>query len=245
MKTHTDKEVVELFNEYNNKYSVSNLDNHRIPRFLKEKGLVEELEVGTWYKSHINELFCIIHHESDTWYNCYGFTSCGMFYNNRTRNLDTHRKLIKATPQEVEQALIKEAKKRGFKEGVSCYWDDENVTHDDMSGVIIYRHESNYLTMNGDIFYEDGKWADLVEEKKECNCKRFNLIGNLQDTFCGYCTEDSQYEEVEEKEEEINLRKLDDNEVKLVNQLFMGKVSDMIGIDKTLDLVRECKRDLK
>jgi hypothetical protein len=56
------KEVVELFNEYNNKYSVSNLDNHRIPRFLIEKGLTEDKHPLTAILSQINKMAAISRH---------------------------------------------------------------------------------------------------------------------------------------------------------------------------------------
>jgi hypothetical protein len=38
------------------------------------------------------------------------------------------------------------------------------------------------------------------------------------------------------------MRKLTDLEHKLVMQLFMGKVVDIIGIDKVLELIKESKK---
>lgn len=41
--------------------------------------------------------------------------------------------------------------------------------------------------------------------------------------------------------EHETIRKLTDKEYRLVIQLFIGKVTDEIGIDKTLELIREAK----
>jgi hypothetical protein len=40
------------------------------------------------------------------------------------------------------------------------------------------------------------------------------------------------------------MEKLTDKEYKLVMQMFIGKVSDIIGFDKCLELLRESKKDL-
>ena len=40
------------------------------------------------------------------------------------------------------------------------------------------------------------------------------------------------------------MRKLTDKEHKLVMQMFIGKVADIIGFDKCLELIRESKKDL-
>jgi hypothetical protein len=219
MKTHTDKEVVELFNEFYNTKAITYFEHNRLMDFLKEKGLTEEFGAGKWYKDEENSFV----YYKDLVYG-YGFDIDGKWIDvGYPHGSIDSSEWTPATPQEVGQALIKEAKKKGFKEGVSCYWDDVNTTHYDMSGVIIYSHEGNYLTMNGDIFYQDGKWADLVEEKEKCNCKRFKLVGNLQDTFCGYCIKDSQYEEKEEKKEEITLDKYNDAWDNFLNSLGMTR----------------------
>ena len=75
------------------------------------------LEVGVWYK-YYGSLLCFKGNETTSKIiKCYGFCSgwdeaisCGL-------GSDLN-KWTPATDKEVEEALIKEAKKRGFKEGV-------------------------------------------------------------------------------------------------------------------------------
>ena len=40
------------------------------------------------------------------------------------------------------------------------------------------------------------------------------------------------------------MEKLTEKEHRLVMQMFMGKVADIIGFDKCLELIRESKEDL-
>ena len=40
------------------------------------------------------------------------------------------------------------------------------------------------------------------------------------------------------------MKKLTDKEHQLVMQMFIGKVADIIGFDKCLELIRESKKDL-
>jgi hypothetical protein len=72
----------------------------------------------------------------------------------------------KATEIEVEQALIKEAKKKGFKEGVkfNSAW---------RSGAICYFNGMHYEAKNNslssgcsynDCIFQSGKWAEIVKE---------------------------------------------------------------------------------
>ena len=127
------------------------------PKLFKEDALV----VGKWYKSR----GCLFNYQKQG--DVYGFfTDVG--WNNGGWIWDgTSAKL--ATDKEVEEALIKEAKKRGFKEGVRV----ERLL------------ESNLGSLNGDsrtcenkefklyhghltignllIFHNTGKWATIVK----------------------------------------------------------------------------------
>ena len=75
-----------------------------------------ELEVGKWYKSTtLSNVFLFL---KDKEYGRYGFDSNG-WYNVTDSNFELEPdKWTLATKEEVETALIAEAKKRGFKEGV-------------------------------------------------------------------------------------------------------------------------------
>lgn len=145
---------------------------------LKEKGLIkEELEVGKWYKYSDSEghLFCITKVETDG-VEVYGFNSWGNWID---EGMYSSKNLIPATDQEVNDALIKEAKNRGFKEGVIVDKSNLNhfvnnnphVLHREYSDLFEYRAAGkNYrdvLFCCGTCIFEDGKWAEIIEEKKE------------------------------------------------------------------------------
>lgn len=74
----------------------------------------------------------------------------------------------KATAQEIEQELIKEAKRRGFKPGVRAKWMMSNNYKDGL------KKELNDLNWTGSILtdgyghclYKEGVWAEIIEEHK-------------------------------------------------------------------------------
>jgi hypothetical protein len=79
----------------------------------------------------------------------------------------------KATDKEVEFALIQEAQKRGFKEGVVVNppnesWARNIKTHllTDHDKVFWYTANKELLCCGVQIFY-NGKWAEIVPEKKK------------------------------------------------------------------------------
>lgn len=44
---------------------------------------------------------------------------------------------------------------------------------------------------------------------------------------------------------EINLKEFSDKKKKLLNQLLLGKLMDIVGSDKMFELIKECKEELK
>ena len=94
-------------------------------RYFKEiipEAFKKELEIGKWYKYKL-ALFYVTNKKSNNanYYNVFGFDVDG---NWMTDNAATsfNENYIEATPEEVEAALINEAKKRGYKEGVTITW---------------------------------------------------------------------------------------------------------------------------
>jgi hypothetical protein len=83
------------------------------------------------------------------------------YFDNHSRFLELHRK---ATDKEVEEALIKEAKKIGFKEGVH-FIDvvDGELEVVDGDGYKYYPN-TDILTLNSDHIYRNGKWAEIITE---------------------------------------------------------------------------------
>ena len=83
-----------------------------------------------------------------------------------------------ATEEEVREALINEAKKRGYKEGVKCKFgiieDIRTIKTNDFE----FKLEYNTLCIkrkdgNSDIIFRNGKWNEIIEEteptKEEIN----------------------------------------------------------------------------
>ena len=104
--------VIDSFREYLNNGDVIFRDA------LKEKGLIEEeFEAGKWYK-HCSGGFWFIQKSIENGQHIvYGFDA-DMEWIEEWEVFLNSSVLTKATDSEVSTALITEAKKRGFKEGV-------------------------------------------------------------------------------------------------------------------------------
>lgn len=127
----------------------------------------EELEVGKWY-NYEGGLFCF-QGLKDGLLRGYGIMN---YYDSWTDecNLGKRPNLWKsATHQEVEQALIKEAEKRGFKEGVNATreWIYPNARLVTLNrNNYTFNPSINSLTLDGwEIFYK-GKWAEIITKPK-------------------------------------------------------------------------------
>lgn len=118
------------------------------------------LEVGKWYKKDTRLMFCFNGKYGNS--TNYGFNHEGDFSENiGVHEGDSYREL---TDKEVEEALIKEAKKRGFKEGVQVKYLDNSISK-------WSKEDNGFLFKNGclclhshlyKIFY-NGKWAEAIE----------------------------------------------------------------------------------
>ena len=97
----------------------------------------------------------------------YGFDSNGEYKeNNSGCKYDITD--VPATEEEVKQALIKEAIKRGFKEGAR-FTHNEDV-HAILKGDVSEIHsdffeiKNNTFMIDGWEIFNDGKWAEIIEE---------------------------------------------------------------------------------
>jgi hypothetical protein len=126
-----------------------------------------------WYN---NDSGYIVYYDFDT-NQSYGFADRLWFEGNEAEYLFCERKDRPATHKEVETALIAEAKKRGFKEGVKINRSTEMEFLFDERGVGLYGSKiipngkefafrENYLILNGKFIFIDGKWATIIEEPK-------------------------------------------------------------------------------
>lgn len=119
------------------------------------------LEVGKWYKD-CNEWLGFY----DGANFIYGFSTGGNWYSDSSIYTVTERERP-ATDKEVEEALIKEAKRRGLIDGVSVL--NEYGKLDKVGNYTWY--ENGIFHSNGYAHWielmKDGKWAQIIEQPKE------------------------------------------------------------------------------
>ena len=132
-----------------------------------------KLEVGKWYKDRFNRLFCVS--STIDYKNClaYGF---GCITNNFIHQngcaWEINGSEVKATKQEVFEALKNEAVKRGFVEGNYFIEPDNCVAHSYQKRLIkgsikAYMPDNSMLCMSGNnsLIYKNGKWATIASTK--------------------------------------------------------------------------------
>ena len=156
------------------KQQLIDLNDSRVNEIL-ELGL--GLKVGEWYKDieRCGTGYYCIKSITDGTFRYYGFSIGGVWHKNDWYFIDSCN-LEKATKQEVEETLINEAKRRGFKEGVKfkCLISAE-------VGVLI----EDYFLYNGSfgrgnslesafkndiingVLFKEGQWAEIIDEKTE------------------------------------------------------------------------------
>lgn len=127
-------------------------------------------EENKWYKSKTNQLVFITEFRD--------YDVIGYGFGNKNDWFDISEwmdgwkslELRLANHQEVEEALIKEAKKRGFKEGVrfksALYKYDCVITTYEFDFHFDYMDMcKNVLFCNGNAIFSNGVWAEIVKDK--------------------------------------------------------------------------------
>ncbi len=158
------KYVVNYFHVKRKIYSELKQEKKQLKKQLAE---LPKLEVGKWItdKSNNWDSMLFITGLQGECFTAYGLDCKGNWTNNTGSSLCSYRP---ATDKEVETALIKEAKKRGFKEGVK-YKNNGGTINKLKSNNFIYEYVSGVGMTIGteDIwFYSNGKWAEIIEEPK-------------------------------------------------------------------------------
>lgn len=130
-----------------------------------ERGRVEpklEFNPGQWAVTVYGEVFRILSLK-DGWV---------CWINNKGENVRSNPDYLKfATPQEIESHLIKIAKEKGF--GSRTYYIDPNNRTKHHLGTdpkfeYIKSERTAFLTDGwGGAVYQDGKWAEIIPEKKK------------------------------------------------------------------------------
>ena len=174
MKKLDEEQLESVMDYFTHPYGKKGMTEH-----LKEKGLIkEEFEVGKWYKAINSQALCFIvsfpNRGIKDECEVYGFDISGDWIGGENCYGSITNEFRKATDKEVEDALIKEAKKREFKEGVKyiSLTTGDNVLinfkeHDDFAKDFYGSIYNNQLCACHGTIFMGGKWAEIIEEKKE------------------------------------------------------------------------------
>lgn len=148
----------EGFTEEESDYSIISFSDFERLVLNKPK----ELEVGKWYRvvSGFHNYLLLFSGKDE---------SLGFFNENwdRWSFTDNKQYAVEASKEEVESALISEAERRGFKDGVkyiSASTDSEFVASNNFR-FGCNEIETRLLSGQGCIFY-NGKWAEIIQEKE-------------------------------------------------------------------------------
>lgn len=165
-----------------------------------------ELEVEKWYKDirhNSKALFYlekIINHETNGM-KSYGFTINGDWTESCNRSNDVFQKFTEeATPQEVETALINEAKKRGFNVYGAYIESTQGICGNITGGRYVY--SSNKLYYSGFVIFDNGQWAEIIETitKEEAKQERsYSELVDLLERITPIYKEDSDLHEKYDK----------------------------------------------
>lgn len=135
--------------------------------FSKEE-VKKELEIGKWYRCTEKSALFFVQEINDAHVYAYGFDYLGgwndlIYWMNLYDYHDLNR-FTEATPQEVESALIEEAKRIGFKGG---------FVFDDRTNILWNQQE------NGEerAILSNGQWANIIEEDKFAELKEAHSNG--------------------------------------------------------------------
>ena len=154
----------ELTQEQINQLAEKKHAKELLQQFIPE-AFKTELEVGKWYKLKDNPKIlalydCFKHHRPYA----YIFNEkCDYEYRVEFSlfELPTYWEL--ATEEEVSEALINEAKKRGFNNIGDLKIKN---THGGISNDFYYDYKSNTLQLDGAIIFNNGKWAEIIEQSE-------------------------------------------------------------------------------
>lgn len=131
-----------------------------------------KFEVGKWYKTDIGSLYFAEKIENDRLLG-YGFGGVsGDWDIGNINGCCLLSDIIRpATDKEVEEALIKEAERRGFKKGVKISRKNEafspNLGYSELEMSIrpMYRPERNRLEVYGCSVFQNGFWAEIIKDE--------------------------------------------------------------------------------
>ena len=154
----------ELTQEQINQLAEKKHAKELLQEFLPE-AFETKLEVGKWYRLR-NKAFNWLMCYTENSFGCYGFNSKNLYSNEYV--MYDYNDWELATEEEVREALIKEAKKRGFnnigdlkiKNTYGCIRNGF-VT---LTNNFYYDYKGNTLRLDGALIFNNGVWAEIVIE---------------------------------------------------------------------------------
>lgn len=166
----------ELTQEQINQLAEKKHAKELLQKFIPE-AFETKLEVGKWYKVYYNEGYCLFNfkeYSDDNPSKNYGFTNTKMYnYRWAEEGIAVYERdeNIPATEEEVREALINEAKKRGYKEGVRCQFGLIKEIRTIETNDFEFKLEYNTLGIkrkngNADVIFRSGKWAEIIEQSE-------------------------------------------------------------------------------
>lgn len=171
-----------------------------------------ELEVGKWYKHKGSKFLFCINYLTGIDIRAYGFDSERKFKDIMV--VGTTENIEPATKEEVQEALINEAKRRGFVKGIKFKNALNNLGIENANkGILSLEEDFEFdqsIYLDGNTIFYEGKWAEIVKKPKyEID---FSVPGQLvqsvheyskdliiqttglqkeYDTFCGFVTKEN------------------------------------------------------
>ena len=168
----------ELTQEQINQLAEKKHAKELLQQFIPE-AFETKLEVGKWYKLKDNPKIlalydCFKHHRPYA----YIFNEKGDYqYRVEFSLFESPTSWELATEEEVSEALINEAKKRGFNNignlKIKNIHGGISNGYSTINNDFYYDYISNTLQLDGGIIFKDGKWAEIIKEteptKEEIN----------------------------------------------------------------------------
>jgi hypothetical protein len=210
-------------------------------------------KLNKWYKVEgSNMLVFAQEYSSHNQVYGYGFWDDEWCDNNSESTWCDKDELIPATNEEVEAALIKEVKKRGFKKGAKffgCHGAEKNKLIEIAGKGIKYvdKSKGHGLTgvyfKNSWIFYK-GKWAKIVEESKVVinrHVMQVSLVNRIKFGCAIFCR--NRIQELNEKIELFNSGVIEDDYLRM-NRKIKSITLDS-GVKITVKQLKEIVDNIK
>ena len=127
----------------------------------------KDMEVGKWYKGTADIEF-LVYYQSNGFDN-YGFWEDQPYRDNLLFGDCWYNMSRLATDEEVEAALKKEAKKRGYKQGITCAFgkDAHNriIRENEIRWVPDWQ-DKGALCMGMNVIFTQGNWVEILSQEK-------------------------------------------------------------------------------